>query len=994
MHVHRRQRAMQASASAPSATHTGASADACAATASSSPPAMSGSLSAASRTARSRRASDGALFPASQRCSGTSRRSREAGFTVVRTYTPPPDDLVELAAEHGLRILAGVFYPDWRYLLGASRRRAAAGAARGARARYARRRGGCAGDEHVLALSLGNEIPADVAPLVRHRAESPRSIAEPRRRRRATRTPSMLVTYANYPTAEYLPLETLDFLTFNVFLEREADFRALPDPPAPPRRRPAARARRGRARRDGDAGREDRQAEALDWQLETAIERGVAGTCVFSWTDEWCGRRPARSRAGTSGSPDADRSPRPALDVARALEPARRSRDLDDRVAVDQRRDLRLQRGGHARRVPARTRARSTTRTSRSSSSTTARPTRPRRSRARHPRARLAARSRTAASSAARNEGYRAAAGDLDRLPRRRRVPDARSGPTSSRSRFDGPTSAAPAGRTSRRSTTRSARSRSRAAPGGPVHVLIDRRPRRARPRLQHGVLEDRPRRGRRVRPRLHARPATTSTSAGGCSTAAGTSASTRPRVVWHHRRPGLRAYLRQQRGYGRSEALVEARHPDRFTAAGTARWRGRIYDSLRPSVARAARLPRHRTARRAYQSVYRGGGHALDLAAPGRRPDRRGRARSPRRSACSSRRCFAVAAAALRRARARRRRRCRPGRTRRAACAAGAARFRAHVALLHLLQPLDARCGAASARAARRAATCRPRAAARARSSALRGGVLLLPLDRAREELVPRRARRAAPPRASRRRAAPAGRTTTRRSPARRSCAGGSSRARIPRGPCSCACGGCRRAPRRPHRGRAAALVRGRAGGRRASSWCSSPPTSPAGCGARGRTSAGLCARPAREPRALVLGAGGFLGSHTAAGCSSAGWDVTGVVRDPFEPLVQDGWRRSPARCGWSPATPAIRRCWRRLVPRADAIFPFAGPAARREHGPRARGPRRQRRRSGRAAGGAAPRRVARAGRLPRLAPAVRPRTESARRPRTTRSTRPARTG
>jgi hypothetical protein len=35
--------------------------------------------------------------------------------------------------------------------------------------------------------------------------------------------------------------------------------------------------------------------------------------------------------------------------------------------------------------------------------------------------------------------------------------------------------------------------------------------------------------------------------------------------VVWHHRRPGLRPYLRQQRHYGRSQAILEHRCPDRF---------------------------------------------------------------------------------------------------------------------------------------------------------------------------------------------------------------------------------------------------------------------------------------------------------------------------------------------------------------------------------------------------------------------------------------------
>jgi hypothetical protein len=83
--------------------------------------------------------------------------------------------------------------------------------------------------------------------------------------------------------------------------------------------------------------------------------------------------------------------------------------------------------------------------------------------------------------------------------------------------------------------------------------------------------------------------------------------------LVWHHRRPTARTYLRQQRGYGRAESLVARRHPDRFTSIGTARWRGRIYTSL------AGPSGRHRIYRgpfgtAAYQSVYRGGGDALDL--------------------------------------------------------------------------------------------------------------------------------------------------------------------------------------------------------------------------------------------------------------------------------------------------------------------------------------------------------------------------------------------
>jgi hypothetical protein len=83
--------------------------------------------------------------------------------------------------------------------------------------------------------------------------------------------------------------------------------------------------------------------------------------------------------------------------------------------------------------------------------------------------------------------------------------------------------------------------------------------------------------------------------------------------LVWHRRRQGLRHYLRQQREYGRSEALVEARHPERFTPAGTARWRGRIYNSLTPSFM-WQRIYRGAYGTAAYQSVYQGGGDYLDL--------------------------------------------------------------------------------------------------------------------------------------------------------------------------------------------------------------------------------------------------------------------------------------------------------------------------------------------------------------------------------------------
>jgi hypothetical protein len=47
---------------------------------------------------------------------------------------------------------------------------------------------------------------------------------------------------------------------------------------------------------------------------------------------------------------------------------------------------------------------------------------------------------------------------------------------------------------------------------------------------------------------------------------------------VWHRRRPDIRALLRQQSGYGRAERLLIAKHPQRFSKRGGARWQGFVY--------------------------------------------------------------------------------------------------------------------------------------------------------------------------------------------------------------------------------------------------------------------------------------------------------------------------------------------------------------------------------------------------------------------------------
>jgi glycosyltransferase involved in cell wall biosynthesis len=48
--------------------------------------------------------------------------------------------------------------------------------------------------------------------------------------------------------------------------------------------------------------------------------------------------------------------------------------------------------------------------------------------------------------------------------------------------------------------------------------------------------------------------------------------------VVWHHRRRSIRAYARQQYEYGKAEALLERKWPDRYNRVGHLAWSGRVY--------------------------------------------------------------------------------------------------------------------------------------------------------------------------------------------------------------------------------------------------------------------------------------------------------------------------------------------------------------------------------------------------------------------------------
>jgi hypothetical protein len=78
--------------------------------------------------------------------------------------------------------------------------------------------------------------------------------------------------------------------------------------------------------------------------------------------------------------------------------------------------------------------------------------------------------------------------------------------------------------------------------------------------------------------------------------------------MVWHYRRFNIKAFLRQQAGYGKAEALLTSRHSSRFGQLGGARWRGVVYQpALRRLTHHVSRIYGGTFGSAGYQAIYGG---------------------------------------------------------------------------------------------------------------------------------------------------------------------------------------------------------------------------------------------------------------------------------------------------------------------------------------------------------------------------------------------------
>ena len=152
-------------------------------------------------------------FPDRDQVASDFTMMRGHGINTVRTYTAPPRWFLDTAQAQGLRVLVGLAAERFAGYL--CEGRSSHDLCESVHAALRR----CVGHPAVFAYALGNEIPAStVRWLGRRRVER-----DLERLCRFVRRhdPGALVTYVNYPTTEYIDLPSVDFLSFNVYLESD-----------------------------------------------------------------------------------------------------------------------------------------------------------------------------------------------------------------------------------------------------------------------------------------------------------------------------------------------------------------------------------------------------------------------------------------------------------------------------------------------------------------------------------------------------------------------------------------------------------------------------------------------------------------------------------------------------------------------------------------------------------------------------------------------------
>ncbi len=506
----------------------------------------------------------GVPFPASSVVAQDFAMMAAAGMNTVRLYDLPPTWLLDMAHAAGLWVILGIPWAQHLCLDASGRRQVVRQVAQAAASH--------ATHPAVLLCCVGNEIPSSVV----------RWYGKARAERFITSlcdavhmaAPGALVTYANYPTTEYLELPCLDVVGFNVYLhEDEALQRYLAHLHTLAGNRPLLLTEVGM---DSLHEGEEAQAAFLRHQLRTAFDHGLCGAVAFSWTDDWV-RGGRRVDDWAFGLVDAQRQPKAAYTaVAETLRqtPFEATRawprisviiaaynaasTLDDCLRSLQQLDYPDYEvvvvddgsgdgtGAIADRAAAQ-----------------------------DARVRVV-HTPNQGLSAARNLGLAESTGEIIAYT----DADCRADPMWLRylalalmdkpfGAVGGPNLVPPDDDWVAQCVAD--------APGGPIHILIDDETAEHIPGCNMAFWRSALEEAGGFHPDF--RVAGDDVDICWRLQAAGHTIGFAPAaLVWHHRRCTVRAYLKQQTGYGHSEALLEQHHPGRFNGLGQVRWFGGLY--------------------------------------------------------------------------------------------------------------------------------------------------------------------------------------------------------------------------------------------------------------------------------------------------------------------------------------------------------------------------------------------------------------------------------
>lgn len=245
---------------------------------------------------------DGSQFPSVDQIARDFALMAQTGINTVRTYTAPPAALLDEAARCGLRVMAGL---PWSQHIAFLDDRAGTRRIRQEIAAQVRALGS---HPALLLCAVGNEIPPSIVRW-HGRARIERFLRDLYAEAKHA-SPDSLLTYVNYPPTEYLDTDVFDLCSFNVYLHREPELRAyLARLQQIAGTKPLLLAEAG-----ADSLREGlgSQASITAMHLRVAFAEGLAGAVAFSWTDEWW-RGGQTVEDWKFGLVDAGRRPKPAL---------------------------------------------------------------------------------------------------------------------------------------------------------------------------------------------------------------------------------------------------------------------------------------------------------------------------------------------------------------------------------------------------------------------------------------------------------------------------------------------------------------------------------------------------------------------------------------------------------------------------------------------------------------------------------------------------------